>query len=942
MIFVNRYIATLAGLLCALALIARAFAAPIHTERAATKHPSSENPGSGSFTYLIEPVPSWVTEVPEAGVPVPSGLGMHYALVDHQIKLERERLTDFHHVVRVVDGAAGLGPAAQIQLNFDPTYQTFVFHRVEVVRGGRRIDRLDPKNIELLHRETQLEYRMVDGQLTASIVLDDIRVGDRIEYSYSLRGSNPVFDGRFVLIDWPSVPTAPTSVYRLRLLAPESRDIHYRAGPRVQVFSTSTNAMRETLFTQIAVPQLTLDPQAPESVYLENQIQLSEYADWADVAGWGRSLFGETASESGRLRAEATDIAMRFSAPEDRLRAALEFVQTEVRYFGREMGESSHRPTSPEKVLERRFGDCKDKVSLLIALLHELRITANPVLVSTHYRADVASMLPSPLDFDHVIARVAIGERSFLLDATRAHQTGPLDQRQSTGLGEGLELMANVHNLVELPGTTDEERIAVEEAIHINAFTEDPVLQARITYSGELAESMREALAREPLEQIETRMLAEYGRFYPKIHAQDALDVVEEPNRNAITLVQHYALSRFWQFPEEKALFGEVGLWSIAENLQVPNDPERSRPYRIPTPGVYRHHVVVDFPEDVNATPGTQTFDDEGVQFDYHLLYTMAPHTSEVNATLRLSGTSVSPEDWPAYAERTLGLRGRFIARVPLSPTNPRILATYDKQLRERLDLIRAGKWTQKVVTPLEVTAATREVVLNAWLAGNRLEPELRAQVLRDLGTEHERLGWNETADHDFEEAIRLDPKASKSYEAAALNAFLRGKDDLAIEQARHALSLAPSDPGPRSVLGFASYFKRNYPGTREDMLALLKTRSANEQAYPALWIYLAARHLGEDASEAVRPYAKAQSTEWPYPILHYLTGSVDLEGAKRAAANDLSHLCELYFYAGEKNLLDGDAGRAREFFQKSVDTGVVEFSEYEMAQRSLAGLQTP
>ena len=46
-----------------------------------------------------------------------------------------------------------------------------------------------------------------------------------------------------------------------------------------------------------------------------------------------------------------------------------------------------------------------------------------------------------------------------------------------------------------------------------------------------------------------------------------------------------------------------------------------------------------------------------------------------------------------------------------------------------------------------------------------------------------------------------------------------------------------------------------------------------------------------------------------------------------------------MYFYAGQKALIDGDARLGREYLQKALDTGVIEFNEYPFARRTLDAL---
>ena len=176
------------------------------------------------------------------------------------------------------------------------------------------------------------------------------------------------------------------------------------------------------------MPRLSVDPQAPYNSLLAEQLQFSEFTDWSEVARWGSVLFAS--APGGELLAQQiAAIRSHAGTREAQLLAALDFVQKEVRYFGTEIGASTHRPASPEQVLRQRFGDCKDKVALLLALLDGLDIKATPVLVSLALRSAAAELLPSPLDFDHVIARVEldglrIGQRtSFLVNKKRRDET---------------------------------------------------------------------------------------------------------------------------------------------------------------------------------------------------------------------------------------------------------------------------------------------------------------------------------------------------------------------------------------------------------------------------------------------------------------------------------------------------------------------------------------
>jgi transglutaminase-like putative cysteine protease len=98
-----------------------------------------------------------------------------------------------------------------------------------------------------------------------------------------------------------------------------------------------------------------------------------------------------------------------------------------VRYLGIEMGLHSHKPAAPDKVIEQRYGDCKDKARLLVSLLQGMGLEAHCVLVNTDNGVRLTKALPTPTLFNHAIVRTQINARIYWRDPTRTHQSGSLE-----------------------------------------------------------------------------------------------------------------------------------------------------------------------------------------------------------------------------------------------------------------------------------------------------------------------------------------------------------------------------------------------------------------------------------------------------------------------------------------------------------------------------------
>ena len=92
----------------------------------------------------------------------------------------------------------------------------------------------------------------------------------------------------------------------------------------------------------------------------------------------------------------------------EKLRSLCRFAQKDVRYVAIELGQGAYRPRSAGEVLTNRYGDCKDKVTILRAMLRKVGLEAYPVLIRSGSRQSVVGEFPSPKQFNHLIAAIPL------------------------------------------------------------------------------------------------------------------------------------------------------------------------------------------------------------------------------------------------------------------------------------------------------------------------------------------------------------------------------------------------------------------------------------------------------------------------------------------------------------------------------------------------------
>lgn len=538
------------------------------------------------------PAPAWVDAqaVPlDAAVPA-AGLsdGQHYLLADQQLRVAGTTQTDFRHTATRAVNERGVEDIANVQIRFDPSYQTLTVHRIEVRRAGRVVSSVAPGGLKLLQREASLESLIFDGRLTAHVALKDVRVGDVVETVYSVQGSNPVFGttrfGSFDF-DW-GVPVA----YRhARLLWPEGRTLHWKLHNGAQP-ATVTRAGGEIdhRWRLRDVPARVVDRNTPGWYDPYVWAEWGEFADWAAVARWALPLYRLPDGPLPAVDREVARIAAATTDPEQRLLAALRFVQREVRYLGIEMGANSHAPHAPDLVLERRFGDCKDKTLLSLALLRGLGIPARPALVHTSLRQGTQDRLPTPWAFNHVLVQADLGGRRVWLDPTRAPQAGKgVAQWVQSDHGLALLVSADTRDLVPMAGpearTLKRELRTVLDASA--GFDQPATLTVTTRAHGEAAELLRNALATQSRQDLQKQYLDFYAASYPGLAVDQPYTTRDDTEANVVELVEHYRMPTYWVRNDKLGRWtGELEVPDLLEWLRRPQGLNRTGPLALRHP----------------------------------------------------------------------------------------------------------------------------------------------------------------------------------------------------------------------------------------------------------------------------------------------------------------------------------------------------------------------
>ncbi|HLZ13505.1 MAG TPA: DUF3857 domain-containing protein [Candidatus Acidoferrum sp.] len=133
------------------------------------------------------------------------------------------------------------------------------------------------------------------------------------------------------------------------------------------------------------------------------------FKDWNSMARWEDNLASGRRDASPEIKQKVAQLTAAASTPLAKMNALATFMQREIRYVAIQLGIGGWQPHPAADVFAHRYGDCKDKATLLSAMLHEIGIESYYLDVNTQ-RGVITPNTPATRWFDHVILAIKLPE----------------------------------------------------------------------------------------------------------------------------------------------------------------------------------------------------------------------------------------------------------------------------------------------------------------------------------------------------------------------------------------------------------------------------------------------------------------------------------------------------------------------------------------------------
>jgi tetratricopeptide (TPR) repeat protein len=372
-----------------------------------------------------------------------------------------------HRIIYRVDSAEGVKNWSEISASWDPWYEKQSQLRARIFQPDGSSVELDQKTItdapikgedSDTFSSEHVRRAPLPGVAVGSIVEQDVVTEEKATYfsggslyRYYFRSGVP--SGRIRLtVELPSTTPYKDVITNLPGLVVDRAESD---GRKHNVYQLTNAAAWHS-------SDIDLETNSPDTPLIE----FATGASWEDVASTYAKLSDPQTVLTG------SESILPDSLPSERMariRAIVQKLHREIRYTGVEFGAAKLTPQPPGEVIKRHYGDCKDKATLLVAMLRTAGIRANLALLSTGPGRNVLDELPGMNRFNHAIVYVpeqkggpeSGGGSALWIDATaESFEVGTLpfaDQGRSA-----LIIAPDTKSLTKTPEAKPEDSVLVE------------------------------------------------------------------------------------------------------------------------------------------------------------------------------------------------------------------------------------------------------------------------------------------------------------------------------------------------------------------------------------------------------------------------------------------------------------------------------------------------
>ncbi|HEY3988694.1 MAG TPA: DUF3857 domain-containing protein [Acidobacteriaceae bacterium] len=703
-------------------------------------------------------------------------------------------------VTEQIQSDAGVRSAGILSIPFAAQTETVSFDFVRVRKPSGQVIETPAGDAQEVPMPVTQAAPMYSDLRTKQVPVKSLSVGDTLEYRLTLKDTNASAPGSLWYVE-DFTSDLPVKEETLELRVPRDLPLLVKS-KKVQPAVTEEGGERVYRWKHETASEYPKkdekDKTAPvnqvQEMY-EPDVAITSFRTWAEMGAWYRGLMKGRAVPDAAIQAKADELTRGLTTDDAKVDALYHFVATQYRYIAVSFGVGRLQPHTAPEIFENQYGDCKDKHTLLEAMLAAEKIEAEPVLIGTGVRVNEA--LPIPSQFDHMITLVKLKDHDVWLDSTP--EVAP-SRMLLSALRDKLALA--------IPATGDARLVRTETALPFPSFVRETitgklekggVLTAHfdLTLRGDAEVAYREAyhtVPRSSWQELGQRISYNNG-FAGEVSAVDAS--LPEKTSEPFHVSWDYTRKDFGDW--ESRRFPGLSTWFNAKFAEDATAPKRAM-LMDPT-GETEVKVTLTLPEGYTVTVPANV--KRTTEFaEYTSTYALKDNTLTIDRTMRDKTSELPVSEFAAYRDFVKGVSDDSSQMLQLVGASVKGTAPAKAENSEARELM------QQAFLDLR---ANDQKSARALLDKAKALNDQESGLWVGYGAA-EWLSNNKTqAVADYKKELELHPESFAAYQALIGLYSSQGQWADAEKTMQAWANADPADPRPRAQLGNLQLTQKRY-----------------------------------------------------------------------------------------------------------------------------------
>ena len=567
-----------------------------------------------------------------------------------------------------------------IPLYYKKGFSEGEFQMAEIIREDGTIVSIDvSKNVQdVSSNDGNAENIYDQNSRNLVMTVSQMGKGDTLHFIMARQTMRPRIPDTFTDFDTFESTDCPLPYAELTIVAPKELPLKSMAVldevPGTVTTSRETMKDGRTMHRWIVrdVPQTFKEENMPEESTQLQRVIVSTFSTWEELSKWYWDLCEPHFTMTPAIIEKVKELTQG-KTKEEQIAALFGFVAQEIRYMGiiAEDTAPGYEPHDVALTFENRYGVCRDKGALLVAMLREAGFNAFPVLINAGSQRDKEVPLPY---FNHAIVAVDMGERDYYL----------IDPTDDTARAEMPAYLSDCTYLVTRPeGDTLRVTPVPSSAANQMDITTDATLEtsgdlsltATLQFNGVNDNAYRSLFIKSTPEVLRARLDGMMKRVVPGAELvnytyspENPQDITQPLVLNVTVSVKDYAVPNaegrtIVKLPYFSRVFGLVNF--LFDGL---DQPTRKYDWVISAPcGVREKMTLRGFNAlgEAHLLPMDPILKSNGASYDVICKRDMAADTITLTRELELSHKTYTPEDYRAL-RRFVERMSRFEDQRPL------------------------------------------------------------------------------------------------------------------------------------------------------------------------------------------------------------------------------------------------------------------------------------